>query len=63
MSTKLIGIGLLVVGLLIIVVGLLAGYIGLAHSTTITTNKMIFAAFGLVVAIVGGFLLGFKKKA
>ena len=63
MSTKLIGIGLIVVGLLIIVVALLAGYIGLSHSTTIGTSKMLLAAVGLIVGIVGGVLMGRKKAA
>jgi hypothetical protein len=63
MSTKLIGIGLIVVGLLIIVVALLAGYIGLSHSTAIGTSKMLLAAVGLIVGIVGGVLMGRKKAA
>ncbi len=60
MSTRTIGIILIVVGILIIVVALFAGYIGLSHSTTIGTNKLILAAVGLVVAIVGGVLMARK---
>jgi hypothetical protein len=63
MSTKRIGIGLIVVGLLIIVVALSAGYIGIAHSRTITPHKQMLAAFGLFVGIVGGILMILKKKA
>ena len=63
MSTKTIGIGLIVVGLIIIAVALLAGYIGLSHSTVIGPNKLILAAFGLIVGIVGGFLMRPKKTA
>ena len=63
MSTKMMGIGLIVVGLIIIAVALLAGYIGLAHTTTLSTNKLILAAVGLVVGIVGGVLAGRKRSA
>ncbi len=60
MSAKTLGIGLIVVGLVIIVVALSAGYIGLSHSTTIGTNKIILAVVGLVVGIVGGVMLARK---
>jgi|GEM_PF-3561640 hypothetical protein len=63
MSTKLIGVGLIVVGVLIIAVALLAGYIGLSHSTAIGTSKMLLAAVGLIVAVVGGVLAARKKAA
>jgi hypothetical protein len=63
MSTKMMGIGLIVVGIIIIAVALSAGYIGLAHTTTLSTNKLIMAAAGLVVGIVGGILVGRKPSA
>ncbi len=53
MSRSLIGIILLILGLLIVVVALSAGYIGLSHTTSIGTNKMLMAGAGLVVGIVG----------
>ncbi len=63
MSAKLIGVGLIVVGVIIIVVALLAGRIGLSHSNAIGTSKMLMAAFGLIVAVVGGVLAARKKAA
>jgi len=63
MSTKTIGIVLIVVGVLMIIVGLFAGYIGLSHSTTIGTSKIALAAVGLIVGIVGGVLMARKKAA
>jgi len=62
MSTKTIGIGLIVIGVLIILVGLGAGYIGLSHNTSIGTNKLIVAGVGLVVGIVG-VVLAARKQA
>ncbi|MGD0003819.1 MAG: hypothetical protein ABSE06_06285 [Anaerolineaceae bacterium] len=63
MSTKLIGVGLIVVGVLIIAVALLAGRLGLSHSNAIGTSKMLMAAVGLIVAVVGGVLTARKKAA
>jgi hypothetical protein len=53
MSTKSIGIVLLILGILIILVGLFAGYIGLSASHTIGMKKILLAGGGLVVGIVG----------
>lgn len=60
MSLKTIGFVLIVVGVLVIAVALLAGYIGLSHSTAIGTSKMLMAAVGLIIAIVGGVLAARK---
>jgi hypothetical protein len=61
MSTKTIGIALIVVGVLMIVVALLANTLGLSHSASFGTSKIALSAVGLIVAIVGGFLMGRKK--
>ena len=62
MSTKTSGIALIVIGLLVIAVALLAGYIGLSRSPVIGTNKLIGAAIGLIIGIVG-VVLSVRKKA
>ncbi len=61
MSRKTLGVGLIIIGIIVIVLGLGAGYIGLSHSTTIGTNKLLLAGAGLVVDIVGVVLLVGKR--
>ena len=63
MSTKQIGLGLIIAGVLIIVVALLASHIGLSSSSAIGTKKIVMAAVGLIVAIVGAVLAARKKAA
>jgi hypothetical protein len=62
MSTKAMGIIVIIIGLLIITVGLLAGYIGLSPSHAIGPNKMIMAGVGLIVGIVGIVMVMRKGK-
>ena len=57
MSKRTIGIILLVVGILIILGSLGAGYIGLSASTIIGTKKILGAVVGLIVDIVGIYLM------
>jgi hypothetical protein len=57
MSKKNIGIILLVVGILIIVVSLGAGYLGLSASQTLGTKKIIGAVVGVVIDVVGIYLM------
>ncbi len=61
MSRKTLALGLIIIGVLVIVVGLGAGYIGLSHTTTIGTNKLILSGAGLVVSIIGVVLMVQKK--
>lgn len=61
MSRKTLAIGLIVIGIIVIIVALGAGYIGLSHSTTLGTNKLILAGAGLVCDIVGVVLMVQKK--
>jgi uncharacterized protein YneF (UPF0154 family) len=63
MSTKTIGIALVVVGVLMIVVALLATTLGLSHSAGFGTSKIALSAVGLIVGIVGGYLVSRKKAA
>lgn len=62
MSTKTMGMGIIIIGIIIILVGLFAGYIGLSNSTAIGTNKLLMAGFGLIVSIVGVVLMLRKSK-
>jgi hypothetical protein len=63
MSTKTIGIILIVVGVLMIAVALLAAPLGLSHRAAFGTNKIIVTVVGVIVGIVGGYLVSRKKKA
>ena len=63
MSTKTIGIILIVVGVLMIAVALLATTLGLSHNTGFGTSKIALTAVGLIVGVVGGYLMGRKKAA
>ena len=60
MSKKSIGIALLVVGILIIVVSLGAGYLGLSASHTLGLKKILGAGVGVVVDVVGIYLISSK---
>jgi hypothetical protein len=62
MSKKNIGIILLVVGILIIVGSLGAGYLGLSASQTLGTKKILGAVVGVVVDVVGIYLMVSKPK-
>lgn len=57
MSKRTIGIILLVIGILIILGSLGAGYIGLSASTIIGTKKILGAVVGVIVDIVGIYLM------
>ena len=62
MSTKPIGIALIVIGVLMLAVSLLADYIGLGSGPAIIGwRQLIGAGIGLVVAVVG-VILAFRKK-
>jgi asparagine N-glycosylation enzyme membrane subunit Stt3 len=64
MSTKAIGIALIVIGVLALAVSLLADYIGLGSGVAIIGWKQLLGAgLGLVVAIVGIVLALRKKKS
>ena len=60
MSKKSIGIILLIVGILIIVVSLGAGYLGLSASHILGFKKILGAVVGVVVDIVGIYLISSK---
>lgn len=60
MSKRTIGIALLIVGILIILGSLGAGYIGLSGSAAIGTKKLLGAAVGVIVGIVGVYLTASK---
>lgn len=60
MSTKMIGIVLLILGIVIILVALFAGYIGLSASHAIGMRKLLLAGGGLVVGVVGIVLMARK---
>lgn len=60
MSKRTIGIVILIVGILIILGTLGAGYIGLSGSTAIGTKKLLGAAVGVIVGIVGVYLTASK---
>ncbi len=60
MSKRTIGIILLIVGILIILGSLGAGYIGLSASTVIGTKKILGAVVGVIVDIVGIYLIASK---
>ncbi len=57
MSKRTIGIILLVVGILIIIGSLGAGYLGLSASAAIGTRKILGAVVGVIVDIVGIYLM------
>jgi len=64
MSTKTIGIALIVMGALVLVISLLADYIGLGSGPVgIGWRQLTGAGVGLVVAIVGVVLTLRKKKS
>jgi hypothetical protein len=60
MSTKSIGIVLLILGIVIILVALFAGYIGLSASHAMGLKKLLLAGGGLVVGVVGIVLMARK---
>ena len=57
MSKRTIGIILVIIGILIILATLGAGYIGLSASTAIGTKKILGAIVGVIVDIVGIYLI------
>jgi hypothetical protein len=61
MSKRTIGIVILIVGLLIILGSLGAGYLGLSASTAIGTKKLLGAAVGVIVDIIGIYLIVSKQ--
>jgi hypothetical protein len=61
MSKRTIGIIILIVGLLIILGSLGAGYIGLSASTAIGTRKLLGAAVGVIVDLIGIYLVVSKQ--
>jgi len=64
MSTKTIGIALIVIGVLVLAVSLLADYLGLGSGPAgIGWKQLIGAGVGLVVAVVGVVLALRKKKS
>jgi hypothetical protein len=63
MSTKTIGIALIVVGVIMIAVALLATTLGLSHQAGFGTNKIAVTVVGVIVGIVGGYLMSRKNKA
>lgn len=60
MSKNTLGIVLIVLAVIIIVGSLGAGYIGLSATTAIGTKKILGAAVGLIVGIVGIVLMARK---
>ncbi|MDI6770440.1 MAG: hypothetical protein QMD04_12315 [Anaerolineales bacterium] len=64
MSTKTIGLALLIIGILVLAVSLLADYLGLGSGpVTFGWKQWLGAGVGLVVALAGlGFILRRKKS-
>jgi hypothetical protein len=62
MSKKNLSILLIVGGILIMLVMLFAGYLGLSPDRTIGVKKLLGAAVGLIVAVVGIVLATRKEE-
>ena len=64
MSKRTIGIGLIVIGVILLIVSLAADYLGIGGAPGIGTKQLLGAGVGLVIAIVGGWLMmGDKSKS
>ena len=63
MSKRTIGIGLIVIGVILLIVSLAADSLGIGGAPGIGTKQLLGAGVGLVIAIVGGWLMmGDKSK-
>ena len=63
MSKKTIGIGLIVIGVILLIVSLAADSLGIGGVPGIGIKQLAGAGVGLIIAIVGGWLMmGDKSK-
>ena len=63
MSKRTIGIGLIVLGVILLIVSLAADSLGIGGAPGIGMKQLAGAVVGLVIAIVGGWLMmGDKSK-
>ena len=63
MSKRTIGIGLIVIGVIVLIVSLAADSLGIGGAPGIGMKQLAGAGVGVVVAIVGGWLMmGDKSK-
>ncbi len=62
MSNKTLAAVLIVVGVLIIIVALFAHALGLSSSAVLSWKKELLAAVGLVIGLIGVWMLAFKKS-
>ena len=64
MSKRTIGIGLIVIGVIVLIVSLAADSLGIGGAPGIGMKQLLGAGVGLVIAIVGGWLMmGDKSKS
>ncbi len=61
MSTRTLGIIILIAGIIIILGSLGAGYIGLSASTAIGTRKILGAVVGLIIGLIGLYMTRSRK--